>query len=192
MLNLLTAILVDAYTEVKATVDQKDTIFTEALQMLFRFRGRYRGELIPLERVLTGLREFKGSVEACTATENSFRRIVSEDSENVSVSTSIFTASSTITGQTVALETNELITVESFTLYCPGIKREQVKHILENTVVTFWIENKETSMDTEMLQVIRKVNHETRDLRHRVVDMNTMDTNTGNLVGMRRDRRVHL
>lgn len=188
MLNLLTAILVDAYTEVKATVDQKDTIFTEALQMLFRFRGRYRGELIPLERVLTGLREFKGSVEACTATENSFRRIVSEDSENVSVSTSIFTASSTITGQTVALETNELITVESFTLYCPGIKREQVKHILENTVVTFWIENKETSMDTEMLQVIRKVNHETRDLRHRVVDMNTMDTNTGNLVGMRRDR----
>merc|ERR1719265_3074 len=55
MLNMIIAIIMDHYEEVKADAGHAETLFEEALQMWTRWRGVRNGTYVPLEKVLDSL-----------------------------------------------------------------------------------------------------------------------------------------
>merc|ERR1719326_654198 len=55
MLNMLLAIVMDAYSEVKQQAGNAETLFTEIKQTYVRWKGIRRKQLVPLSHVLKAL-----------------------------------------------------------------------------------------------------------------------------------------
>eukprot|EP00746_Dinoflagellata_sp_MGD_P145113 gnl/MRDRNA2_/MRDRNA2_77764_c0_seq1.p1 gnl/MRDRNA2_/MRDRNA2_77764_c0~~gnl/MRDRNA2_/MRDRNA2_77764_c0_seq1.p1 ORF type:complete len:1096 (+),score=233.83 gnl/MRDRNA2_/MRDRNA2_77764_c0_seq1:65-3352(+) len=146
MLNMLLAIVMDAYSEVKMKVGNAETLWQEASQAITRMKGHRTGFLVPLSEVLKALQNDRGEL----------KRVKTKSSVNTDMSDP--------EGQVEYV----LVTVDYLRRFVPSLRVEQAIEMIQSAVEGYYEENKEEADMEELLQLIRKVNYRTKKLKKQV------------------------
>jgi len=158
LLNMLLAIVMDAYSEVKATVGSAETLGQEAMQVYLRSRGERKGTLIPLEKVQKEVKQCMNRMKRWRAEE------AEKKLEKLTVKEASTVRTFTATGALVVDEKEEVVedsdesedelgylTVQKLLDIVPGMRYAQAMRLLGRSV-SDWYETVKESADEEELR----------------------------------------
>jgi len=161
MLNMLLAIVMDAYDKVSRKAGDAETLWAEAGQMISRTRGTWKGKLVRMSKIVSSLEaddkeHLYDIVEemAPEGTDGMGRKCASGDVDE--------------------LKTFQLVTVdkmmEIFNSYGKGkftqLKIDQALEIVLETVMAYHKDNQEDAEVDEVTSIVRKVDRSTRILKN--------------------------
>lgn len=164
MLNMLLAIVMDAYSEQKATEDA-ETLWEEAWQIIQRWNGRRQGKLVPLIDLKKCM--LLGRQSDLIKIRTSFRADV--------VSTGVAKKSWFVNSSEDLTEAGEdhdskwdLVTKKYLQSVCPAMRDRQAIELLRDTALEYYATHQEEAdMDT-MLMEMREVNFITKELKSKL------------------------
>jgi hypothetical protein len=188
LLNMLLAIVMDAYSEQKAAIGDAETLWYELYVSIIRWREVRKGERRTLHEVYRAYREIKQQ----NATWNISRNpIIEEETEEQakrrkrrekllrkSGTKDLFRSVSSLSVNIPLKRKNsakndeevfKLVTVKVLMDHCKGMQYHlaewQAIEILENVAIMHHSHNKESTNIEEMIRIIRKTDDGTKDIR---------------------------
>lgn len=146
LLNMLMAIIMDAYAEVVAQLGDADTLVGQARKIMARMKAKRAGELVDLTVVQTGLARQHKQQELDKAAEKADGL-----TDNIS---------------TIAEEAElELIFVDDLKQIFPEMKAHQAKDLIVQAVKQYYEKNKTSADLDEVTQLLHHVNHRTKKFK---------------------------
>merc|ERR1719162_99968 len=161
MLNMLLAIVMDAYSEQKARLGEAETLWEELIQVFRRWRGERSGELRSLKEVSRAVRIIKDGEMAVKLTttpgeggdmaeksQRTSHMMGSERSDDPGTPTtpkSIMTMGATFSFATAHFNQHEdfcLVTVDSLLDACPQMQEEQAMEMIQNAVNDYYLRSR--------------------------------------------------
>merc|ERR1719387_3042703 len=141
MLNMLLAIVMNAYDSVKQSLGKAETLWAELQQGFNRWVGQRKGLIIPLTDVLAAL---KNRTPDPRGRPGAVEKGGDEDEDE-----------------------DIIITMDWMKGRLPSMPSAQMVDLLKNAAQDFYDENKEDADIDEMLQLTRKVKYRTMKLKRR-------------------------
>jgi len=204
MLNMLLAIVMDAYSEQKARLGEAETLWQEFLQVFHRWRGERSGELRSLKEVSRAVRIIKdgemavklhtfatrdsGNMDLMSAVDfkggGGFGAGGDPDSPNTPKSLrSSFSFTNLASIQFHGghgVEDFCLVTVDSLLDACPQMQEEQAMDLIQSAVKDYYLKSRGDTNIEEMCHIIRKVNSSTKRFkRHMIFSLKDMQRAQG-------------
>lgn len=185
MLNMILAIIMDNYEEVKNESGYKETLVEEGQQAWKRWRGVRMGTIVPLEEVLDGIwaqDEHNVDHKALAAEKaKNFAKLFSgffgppasekkldeevSDDETHGHSSEEAAIEETEEDQKIIM-IDQLVKIVSSTCTSGSMKTEQAAEIIRGAVEDFYELNKEGAELEEVMAQAQKVNHRLKRMKH--------------------------
>merc|ERR1719491_1325910 len=163
LLNMLLAIVMDAYSEQKAAIGDAETLLVELQNSFIRWKGQYYGERITFGEIYKGLRIIKAE-DKCWSVAVRQKKFGKSNSMSSMSSVPMLKRSLSQTN-IEKIEEFKLVTVDILRHECKSLRKKQAIQVIEEAVNMFHAEKKATTNTEEMLRIIRKVNDGTRDIK---------------------------
>lgn len=155
MLNMLLAIVMDAYSEQKELLREAKPLWHETAELFSRMRQERKGKLVSLKNVARYLAEY----------EEQEQTLATKKDMTPGISSTTLQMSSVIHDRS---EYHPLITVPILMDVCEFMGEEQAADLLTGAAEAWYYENKKEASIDEMLQVMYKVNWSTKQLKQQV------------------------
>mmetsp|Transcript_60169 Transcript_60169/g.105411 ORF Transcript_60169/g.105411 Transcript_60169/m.105411 type:complete len:1208 (+) Transcript_60169:107-3730(+) len=159
MLNMLLAIVMDAYSEQKQAIGNAETLWEEFKQARERWKGQVEGRLVNLKEVLRAIRNNSGEFKIVRTGRSNSMTLGEQPPNSGRLKPSVSSQS------VINVDEFSLVTVGSLQDACPRMREEQATDLITDAVMDFYNENKEGTNTEEMLRIIRKVNYSTKKLK---------------------------
>lgn len=172
MLNMLLAIVMDAYSEQKQAMGDAETLWEELLQAVHRWKGERSGELRSLKEVSRAVRTIKDGESQIRVTgggnpKMGFGGGETNNPVNVLAAKSGFLAAKTHSAIFRDRQQEEycLVTVDSLIDACPKMQEDQAMDVLTSAAMDYYMQSRGDTNIEEMCHIIRKVNFSTKRLK---------------------------
>lgn len=161
LLNMLVAIVMDAYYEVKGKAESTDTLLRQGLKVWDRFRAKRRGELVDIPQIVKAL---------VAAAEEAAAPVVHtvDDVFDMLEMDSLDGGEDASKKESVPDEAAaQLYTVRKLRQLFPAktMRATQAKEIIKSAVLRYYSANRESSSLDEAMHLIRVIDHRTRSLK---------------------------
>lgn len=165
LLNMLLAIVMDAYSTEKEKIGDAETLVVELVSTFRKFRGRQNGELVTLGQVYKSLRHIRAN-DKCKKVTVKPRRPENPDKPADKGDRPILKHASS--QSTVGhLEEFKLVTIEILMHDCKDLREKQATEVIEAAIAMYHGENLQTTNTDEMNRTLLKVSEGTKDCERR-------------------------
>jgi len=175
MLNMLLAIVMDAYSEQKAATGDAETLWEEAKQGFVRWNGRRKGVLMSLEEVLWHLECSRGEFLTVTSEGTLAQEVAVEETpvddeqehptSSFNFRSMVFQAKPPEQEHVSKRRSWCLVTVATLMVVCPKMTTEQAQELIMHAILDYYAANQDDADMEEMLMDIREVNYVTGLMR---------------------------
>lgn len=185
MLNMLLAIVMDAYSDQKGKSTDSETLWEEGWEELMRWNAQRKGQHVRLETVLKCLKNppLHANLTIVRTVNDGSQN---EDEEGPSRKSRFYqrqkhkTFSSPDRRTKTELESfYQLVTLPYLLEVCPQLTKDQAGDLISKAVYDYWATNKTACDIDEMLMDAREVNFSTKKLKSKMLDIaesHTVDT----------------
>eukprot|EP00928_Gymnodinium_smaydae_P027639 TRINITY_DN21307_c0_g1_i1.p1 TRINITY_DN21307_c0_g1~~TRINITY_DN21307_c0_g1_i1.p1 ORF type:complete len:1076 (+),score=167.63 TRINITY_DN21307_c0_g1_i1:57-3230(+) len=162
MLNMLLAIVMDSYADVKEELGDAETLLNELKQMFSRWRGQRKGTVVPLKEVLKAVSNNRDNLEV-------FSETMSQGDVSLErVHMSKYRSSRSTVSEEPELVSYSIVSMSALREICPRMSEEQALEIIQVAVEKFYSANKEKADVEELLLAMRKVDYSTKKMKKEV------------------------
>jgi len=171
LLNMLLAIVMDAYSEQKALIGEADTLWDEFKEICKQMKGQYYGVRHSLKSISRSVRYLKrkDATKKVYIKPGRIQDTLQTHSVDKLGKPALKHGSSMV--DIAHYEEYSLVTVEILMKECEGMQKEQALELIEKAVLFFYSRHKETHNDEDMLQTMRKVDFSTKALKSQYQDV---------------------
>lgn len=162
MLNMLLAIVMDAYSDVNGKIGSAETLVEEGVQLWKRWRGAKKGELVPLDIILKCVKSRQGRKEMRKIKCNDAVQQLAENYE-------------------VELESvgNDdvlyIVTVDGLKRAVDNLRTNQAVDLIMAALMNYYSARAESAGVDELLQLVRTVDFRTKQLREKQKEVLGLD-----------------
>eukprot|EP00746_Dinoflagellata_sp_MGD_P162963 gnl/MRDRNA2_/MRDRNA2_90744_c0_seq1.p1 gnl/MRDRNA2_/MRDRNA2_90744_c0~~gnl/MRDRNA2_/MRDRNA2_90744_c0_seq1.p1 ORF type:complete len:1192 (-),score=272.92 gnl/MRDRNA2_/MRDRNA2_90744_c0_seq1:74-3649(-) len=166
MLNMLMAIVMDAYGEVKANVGNADTLWGETKQAWHRLQGTRSGKHVPMESVLTEVRRRYNEMRRLKVDKDAKheeKKAEENDEKKEGGKKADEKAPDVEEGE--LKDGARLVTIDFLKRVVDGLRTTQSIELIKEAIEAYYESAKEGVSEEELLTLIRKVNYRTKKMK---------------------------
>lgn len=168
LLNMLIAIVMDGYNEVKASMEGEDTIWQMCKKLYRTKRQMLRGEVVPWHKLASKVQQLAHAEEEKAIQDALEREIEAGPSKTL--------LSRSMTGKVKALLGQEeddlgpIMTVQKMKEVFPNgeLSTAQASQVIQGAIMTYYNNNKERADVDEVMTLINKISYSTKKLKEKV------------------------